>query len=321
MHGIEGLLAAAENDEGIQAMKDYYERKLIKADRDVREVIEKEEAIVEEVMETMRRLKDSEFYEPSDLAPYKKHLALAREKIMDNKMQLRRFRDKIDITIRKLSEGATNVTSPSFSRPQSPPSLNTLERNGVFQESKQAAEPTLPVRELPEPPVLPLADQPGIFSRPVDTPLLPSQDARNIPRQSNPPPPPVNDSDPTRNLDQTSFQNGHNLGNRRRSPRPQNSNRPLGDDEDLSPSRGSPSKDKVPYYVLMMRTPRYDPGALRPPVPDYLDSTSASRTAPLGRDPPTLRVDASSLTKKRLHPMSSLLCPGNVSPRIQDSAE
>jgi hypothetical protein len=54
--------------------------------------------------------------------------------------------------------------------------------------------------------------------------LLPSQDARNIPRQSNPPPPPVNDADPTRNLDQTSFRNGHESGDHQQLPRPPNSN-------------------------------------------------------------------------------------------------
>jgi hypothetical protein len=204
------------------------------------------------------------------VGPLVKDIIKTRTTIAMLEQQLGWEQQKFELAIREVNQSFDYVQTPQASRPRSP-AWNTVERNEVFQESKQAVEPTLPRSELPEPPVLPLADQPGIFSRPADTPLLPSQDARNIPRQSNPPPPPANESDPTRNLDQTSFQNGQNLGNRRRSPRPTNSNRPLDDDEDLSPPRGSPSKEKEPYYVTMMRSPRYGPGVLRPPVPDYRD--------------------------------------------------
>jgi hypothetical protein len=221
MRGADALLGAprGDRDEQIQAMKDHYETILIQRDMEVRQLIQNEEEKMEEWRIAMRALKQDEFYEEVDLEPFKALMRVSRSKIVNKKARLREFRDEVDVAIRKLREGSSNVTTPCFSRAPSPPALNTAERSGAFQEIKAATDPIRVEVELTELPVLPLANPPVINSRPEDTPLLPSQDARNLPVR-----PAIQSSSVTpalsRNLEETNFNQGRELGDRQRLPRP-----------------------------------------------------------------------------------------------------
>jgi phage shock protein A len=84
----------------------------------------------------------------------KESIARARNTINELKQQVRWEQAKFVRAQREIHRCAINVQTPQISRPRSP-ALNTSERVEAFQEPKQAVEPTLPVRELPEPPVLP----------------------------------------------------------------------------------------------------------------------------------------------------------------------